>query len=222
LPKAGAIRLYTILNISSTARRNGAADNLARVWLAYCLRPAHALLPPVPPCAHLTWLPPPVLAPSVLAPSVLPKWRRKVPPPALLLAWRHRTPPRLKRGRGKGLGWSDDENLEICRAAAGVSQNTILGASVRQALYGRRIRAEFITDTLRPAEVYTQDATGGALNRRCWEARAGSISALVETLYRFGGCCGTYGIEAAPVASNEGSRILPGNHARLNLGVFPG
>jgi hypothetical protein len=40
-----------------------------------------------------------------------------------------------QRGRGKGLGWSDDENLALCRAAAGVSQDTVRGAGMRQAQY---------------------------------------------------------------------------------------
>jgi hypothetical protein len=49
-----------------------------------------------------------------------------------------------KRGQGKGLGWSDDGNVALCRAVAGVSQDTVRGAGMRQAQYPRRIRAEFI------------------------------------------------------------------------------
>jgi hypothetical protein len=49
-----------------------------------------------------------------------------------------------QKRRGKGLGWSDDENLALCRAAAGVSQDTVRGAGMRQAQYARRIMAEFI------------------------------------------------------------------------------
>jgi hypothetical protein len=78
-----------------------------------------------------------------------------------------------QRGRGKGLGWSDDENLALCRAAAGVSQDTVRGAGMRQAQYARRIRAEFIRDTLRPVKTCPQDGTGGALDRRRWDGRTG-------------------------------------------------
>jgi hypothetical protein len=90
-----------------------------------------------------------------------------------------------------GLGWSDDENLALRRAAAGVSQNTVRGASMRQAQYTRRIRAQFIRSPLRPADACTQDGTGGALERRRWEARAGSIAPKYRRLHRFRGCCGT-------------------------------
>jgi hypothetical protein len=83
-----------------------------------------------------------------------------------------------QRGRGKGLGWCDLENLALCRAAAGVSQDTVRGAGMRQAQYARRIRAELIRDPLRPVKACTQDGTGGAVDRRHWAAgrpcRAGS------------------------------------------------
>jgi hypothetical protein len=46
LPKTGAYKYIRFLTFHA-----------ARVLLAYCLRPAHALLAPVPPRAHLAWLP---------------------------------------------------------------------------------------------------------------------------------------------------------------------
>jgi hypothetical protein len=58
-----------------------------------------------------------------------------------------------QRGKGKDLGWSNDVNLALCRAAAGVSTDAVRGAGMKQALYARRIRAEFKRDPLRPAEV---------------------------------------------------------------------
>jgi hypothetical protein len=58
-----------------------------------------------------------------------------------------------QRGQGKGLGWPDDVNIALSRVAAGVFKDTVGGTGMRQALYARRIRAEFIGDPLRPAEV---------------------------------------------------------------------
>jgi hypothetical protein len=53
-----------------------------------------------------------------------------------------------QRGRGKVLGWSDVDNLALWRAAAGVSQDSVRGAGLRQAQYARCIRAEFLRDPL--------------------------------------------------------------------------
>jgi hypothetical protein len=60
-----------------------------------------------------------------------------------------------QKGPGKGLGWSDAGNLALCRAAGGISQDTVRGAGMRQAQYARRIRAEFIRGPLRPAKAGT-------------------------------------------------------------------
>jgi hypothetical protein len=76
-----------------------------------------------------------------------------------------------QKRRDKGLGWSDDENLALCLAAAFVSQDSIMGASMRQVQYARRIRGAFIKNLLRPADACSQDGTGCALDRRRWDGR---------------------------------------------------
>jgi hypothetical protein len=76
-----------------------------------------------------------------------------------------------QKGRGKGLGWSDDENLALCRAAAFVSQDSIMGASMRQVQYARRIRGAFIKDLLRPADSCSQDGTDAPSIGRAGTAR---------------------------------------------------
>jgi hypothetical protein len=138
------------------------------------LRPARALLAPVPPRAHLAWFPPSVLPRSVIRrPWSRRPWSRRPcsrrpcsrrpcsqngTTLALPLAWRHRTQPRLREGGERSSAGPMMRISRLCRAAAGVSQGTVRGAGMRQAQYARRIRAGLLRDPL---------------DRRRWDGRTG-------------------------------------------------
>jgi hypothetical protein len=72
-----------------------------------------------------------------------------------------------RRGRaGPGLGWNEAECLALCHAASVICESPILGAEMRQAELGRRLRAEFLRAPGRPPDSGTQTGTGSGLDSR--------------------------------------------------------
>jgi hypothetical protein len=94
------------------------------------------------------------------------------------------------RARGKGLGWSDVECLALCRAAAAVSQSSMLGAGMSMADYGRRIQKLFLRDE-RPVDACSQEGTGSALNQRRWDGRT-AISCRKQWIKVKSACVGLH------------------------------
>jgi hypothetical protein len=180
-----------------------------RVLLAYCLLPAHALLAPGTTRTCLVWLPPSVVLPavvprSVLPPSVVP--RSVLPPAPARRAHKIETQGTMfrsslgmetpdsaeaQRGRGKGLGWSDDYNLAVCRAVVGVSQDIVRGAGMTQAQYARRIRPSLqgtLYDRPRPALRMGREipsiGDAGTAGRACRAGSSGRKSRGVRKIPR--------------------------------------
>jgi hypothetical protein len=157
-----------ILNIRSTVLRRvlrirplASCSRIACSLLTRCSRPFH-LAPRVAPALRGPARRGPVLrapvlrAPAVRAPA-LRSHKIETQGTTFRSSLGRETPDssEAQRGRGRDLGWSDDENLALCCTAGGVSQDTVRSAGMRQAQYARRIRAEFIRDPLRPAKACT-------------------------------------------------------------------
>jgi hypothetical protein len=126
----------------------------------------------------------------------------------------------VRRGRaGRGLGWNEAECLALCHAASVVCQSPILGAEMRQAELGRRLRAEFLRDPGRPPDSGTQTGTGGDLDIRRWEGRlAGACLKQYQKIKAE--CCGFYAaskrIEAMELTGSPGEEQL----SRCALAIY--
>jgi hypothetical protein len=80
-------------------------------------------------------------------------------------AWR-------SRGKGKGLAWSDVENVALCDGHQQVSERAEIGAGMRKAEFHRRLQARLRSSSRRPRDACTLEGTGCPLDKRRWEGRS--------------------------------------------------
>jgi hypothetical protein len=76
------------------------------------------------------------------------------------------------RGKGKGLAWSDIENLALCDGHQQVSERAEIGAGMRKAEFHRRLQARLRASSHRPVDACTLEGTGCPLDKRRWEGRS--------------------------------------------------
>jgi hypothetical protein len=76
------------------------------------------------------------------------------------------------RGKGKGLAWSDIENLVLCDGQQQVSERAEIGAGMRKAEFHRRLHARLRVSSHRPVDACTLEGTGCPLDKRRWEGRS--------------------------------------------------
>lgn len=77
-----------------------------------------------------------------------------------------------KKATGKGLEWSDIENLSLSKASFIACTNPINGANMSASTLGRRIRAEFIKDTEKPENALGDGRNSRNLDERRWDGRS--------------------------------------------------
>ncbi len=63
-----------------------------------------------------------------------------------------------KKGKGRGLGWLDDELVALCKAELIAGSDPIAGAGMKQAMYFRRLKAEFVK--MKPVEASSLEGMG--------------------------------------------------------------
>jgi hypothetical protein len=129
------------LSINRPSARRSELDRscIARVLLAPCPRAARARSTSRPPRVAPAVRGPAVRGPAVRAPAVrapaLRAHKIETQGTTFRSSFGMETPDsaEAQKRRGKSRGWSDDENLAICHAAAGVSPDTVRDAGMRQA-----------------------------------------------------------------------------------------